>query len=69
MIICSEALKGQSTKRLAERGLCLTRLHFQYLYTGLYGRTILVFGNDSLSHIQTFGPGVFSTKKKRKFLF
>ncbi|CAF1241513.1 unnamed protein product [Rotaria sp. Silwood1] len=53
----TEALKGQSTKRLAERGLCLTRLRFQYTYTGLYGRAILVFEGESLSRVQTFGPG------------
>ncbi|UJR28820.1 hypothetical protein I4U23_010044 [Adineta vaga] len=53
----TEALKGQPIKRLAERGLCLTRLHFQYTYTGLYGRTILVFEGESLSRVQTFGPG------------
>ncbi|CAF1230518.1 unnamed protein product [Adineta ricciae] len=53
----TEALKGQSTKRLAERGFCLTRLRFQYTYTGLYGRTILVFEGESLSRAQTFGPG------------
>ncbi|CAF3385123.1 unnamed protein product [Rotaria socialis] len=53
----TEALKGQSIKCLAERGLCLTRLRFQYTYTGLYGRTILVFEGESLSRAQTFGPG------------
>ncbi|CAF3459853.1 unnamed protein product [Rotaria sp. Silwood1] len=53
----TEALKGQPTKRLAERGLCLTRLRFQYTYTGLYGRAILVFEGESLSRVQTFGPG------------
>jgi hypothetical protein len=58
-VINREALKGQSTKRLAERGLCLTRLRFQYTYTGLYGRTILVFEGESLSRVQTFGPGLF----------
>lgn len=52
-----EALQGQSIKRLAERGLCLSRLRFQYTYTGLYGRTILVFEGESLSRVQTFGPG------------
>ncbi|CAF4626131.1 unnamed protein product [Rotaria sp. Silwood1] len=52
----TEALKGQPTKRLAERGLCLTRLRFQYTYTGLYGRAILVFEGESLSRVQTFGP-------------
>ncbi|CAF3479561.1 unnamed protein product [Adineta steineri] len=53
----TEALKGQPIKRLAEKGLCLTRLRFQYTYTGLYGRTILVFEGESLSRVQTFGPG------------
>jgi len=57
VVIDREALKGQSTKRLAQRGLCLTRLRFQYTYTGLYGRTILVFEGESLSRAQTFGPG------------
>lgn len=59
MMIYREALKGQSTKRLAEKGLCLTRLRFQYTYTGLFGRTILVFEGESLARAQTFGPGSF----------
>lgn len=57
--IFREALKGQSIKRLAERGLCLSRLRYQYTYTGLYGRTILVFDGEALSRTQTFGPGLF----------
>lgn len=52
-------MKGQSIKQLVQRGLCLSRLRFQYTYTGLYGRTILVFEGDSLSRVQTFGPGMF----------
>jgi hypothetical protein len=62
IIIYREALRGQTTKRLAQRGLCLTRLRFQYTYTGLYGRTILVFEGESLSRAQTFGPGFVSIK-------
>jgi hypothetical protein len=56
-ISSSEALKGQTIKRLVERGLCLSRLRFQHVYTGLYGRTIAVFDGESLSRVQTFGPG------------
>ncbi len=61
-MIVREALRGQPTKRLAEKGLCLTRLRFQYTYTGLYGRTILVFEGESLSRVQTFGPGLHLEK-------
>ena len=60
-----EALRGQSIKRLVERGLCLSRLRFQYTYTGLYGRTILVFEGESLSRVQTFGPGSFAPSESR----
>ena len=42
----------------ARRILCITHLHFQYTYTGLYGRTILVFDGGSLSRVQSFGPGL-----------
>ena len=62
-------MKGQSIKRLSERGLCLTRLRFQYTYTGLYGRTILVFEGESLSRAQTFGPGWILKEKKKKISF
>lgn len=50
-------MRGQPIKRLVERGLCIVRLRFQYTYTGLYGRRILVFESESLSRVQTFGPG------------
>ncbi|CAF0979126.1 unnamed protein product [Didymodactylos carnosus] len=53
-----EALQGQSIKRLNEKGVCVNKLRYQYSYTGLYGRHIIVFDGEYLTtRTETFSPG------------